>query len=95
MTRLEELNAEKARLNSELRVVSAAIHDEECAAAGIKVGDWIVGTEGRLKGVEAQVTNVRPSFRCAWVDGVSRKKDGSLRTIPHHFYGYWQKAPTP
>jgi hypothetical protein len=86
---LDQLKAEEKRLSAEILAVQKRIHDLQCEAAGVKVGDVV-----EYKGVQHRVTTVDTHWGFGnkpWVKGNPKRKDGSWGERVVHMYTYWTK----
>jgi hypothetical protein len=85
------LRAEAARIA--LRDAEKALEEYRLSICGVKVGDFVVGTSGRWKGMDGRVVLVRPGlYGKAWVTVVTRNADGQFGRRERCFYNDWEKV---
>lgn len=83
---IAELRTEEKRLAAEIIKVQERIHELECQAAGIKIGDVVL-----YKGAEHMVTKVETWAKPPWATGLSKNKDGSWSKREVRMYNDWRK----
>ena len=88
---IKALQWDVERLETELQVAKERLHKARCDAAGIAIGDIVIGT-GRYSGKRFKVCKIEPfSDDDAWISGHPERVSGGWSTAVRNVYGHWTK----
>ena len=90
MTDISALTADIERLENECRAAKERLHKEQCEAAGIAIGDIVIGTD-RLAGRRFKVCKIETVCSKPWVSGYPERVGGGWSIAVRNLYGHWTK----
>lgn len=81
--------AEVERLQLELQQAKTRLLQARVAAAGVSVGDVVLGNDGK----RYRIADIDPVWGDkAWIKGEPQRKDGTFGTATRNLFGAWQKV---